>query len=103
MVDSRQKRTTRRENPSADQQREEEARSTGNPQSNAGRTTPGRLNEMAAGGMASLLMTQPVRWGGRGGRIPAGEPQRVREARPLADQESEDGTKALQSFHFFSL
>ena len=29
-----------------------------------GHDGPGRLNEMAAGGMASLLMTQPVRWPG---------------------------------------
>ena len=68
-----------------------------------GHDGPGRLNEMAAGGMASLLMTQPVRWPG----VVAG----FRQANPNAfgkfalwpARRARTGTRALRSFHFFSL
>ena len=46
--------------PTSSESRKPEGQGTCGPQTN--RTTPGRLNEMAAGGMGSLLMAQPVRW-----------------------------------------
>ena len=48
--------------PTSSENQKPEGQGTCGPQPDE--PTPGRLNEMAAGGMASLLMTQPVRWAG---------------------------------------
>ena len=105
MVDSRQKRTTRRENPvpTSSKNQKPEGKGTCGPQTD--RTTPGRLNEMAAGGMASLLMTQPVLWPG----VVAGFWQTNPGAFgkfalwPTRRARTRTKTRALWSFHFFSL
>ena len=58
----------------------------------------GRLHEMAAGGMASLLMTQPVRWPGVVAEFRQASPNAFGKPRPLADQESEDGDQGAPVF-----
>ena len=109
MVDSRQKRTTRREAPvpTSNENRKPEAQEAraqtpGGP-TPSGHDGPGRLNEAAAGGMGSLLMTQPVRWPG----VVAGFRQRSPDAfGKLARwpaRTARTGTRALRSFLFFSL
>ena len=87
--------------PTSSESRKPEGQGTCGPQTD--RTTPCGLNEMAGGGMGSLLMAQPVLWPG----VVAG----FRQASPGAFQKfalwptrrARTGTRALRSFHFFSL
>ena len=87
-----------------------EARSTGNPRSArrggptpGGHDGPGRLNEMAAGGMASLLMTQPVLWPGVVAEFRQASPNAFGKLARWPTRTARTGTRALRSFHFFSL
>ena len=68
-----------------------------------GHDGPGRLNEMAAGGMASLLMTQPVRWRGVVAGIRQASPNAFGKLARWPTRTARTGTRALRSFHFFSL
>ena len=103
MVDSRQKRTTRRENPvpTSSKNQKPEGKGTCGPQTD--RTTPGRLNEMAAGGMASLLMIQPVLWPGVVAGFRQTSPEVFGKLARWPTSRPRTGTRALRSFHFFSL
>ena len=87
--------------PTSSKNQKPEGKGTCGPQTD--RTTPGRLNEMAAGGMDSLLMTQPVLWAG----VVAGFRQASHDAfGKLARwpaRRARAGTRALRSFRFFSL
>ena len=64
---------------------------------------PGRLNEMAAGGMASLLMTQPVRWPGVVAGFRQTSPGAFGKPARWPARTARTGTRALRSFRFFSL
>ena len=68
-----------------------------------GHDGPGRLNEMAAGGMASLLMAQPVRWAGVVAGIRQASPNAFGKLARWPARRARTGTRALRSFHFFSL
>ena len=69
-----------------------------------GHDGPGRLNEMAAGGMASLLMIQPVLWPGVVAEFRQTSPDAFGKfARWPARRVRDGGTRALRSFLFFSL
>ena len=74
-----------------------------------GRRTPsghdgsGRLNEMAAGGMGSLLMTQPVLWPGVVAGFRHTNPNAFRKLARWPARRARTGTRALRSFLFFSL
>ena len=68
-----------------------------------GHDGPGRLNEMAAGGMASLLMTQPVRWAGVVAGFRQASPNAFGKLARWPARTARTGTRALRSFHFFSL
>ena len=81
--------------------RKPEGQGTCGPQTN--RTTPGRLNEMAAGGMASLLMIQPVRWPGVVAGFRQTNPGAFGKLALWPTRRARPGTKALRSFRFFSL
>ena len=81
--------------------RKSEGQGTCGPQTN--RTTPGRLNEMAAGGMASLLMIQPVRWPGVVAGFRQTNPGAFGKLALWPTRRARPGTKALRSFRFFSL
>ena len=96
--------------PTSSENQKPEGQGTCGPQTDrttpGGHDGPGWLNEMAAGGMGSLLMTQPVRWAG----VVAG----FRQTSPGAFQKlalwptrrartGRTGTRALRSFRFFSL
>ena len=64
-----------------------------------GMTDRGRLHEMAAGGMDSLLMTQPVRWPGVVAGFRQANPGAFGKlARWPAGQESEDGDQGAPVF-----
>ena len=64
---------------------------------------PGRLNEMAAGGMGSLLMAQPVRWPGVVAGFRQASPDAFGKLARWPTRRARTGTRALRSFHFFSL
>ena len=81
--------------------RKPEGQGTCGPQTN--RTTPCGLNEMAAGGMASLLMTQPVRWPGVVAGFRQANPNAFGKFARWPARRARTGTRALRSFHFFSL
>ena len=109
MVDSRQKRTTRREAPvpTSNENRKPGAQET-RAQTPDGPTPGGHdgpcgLNEMAAGGMASLLMTQPVRWPGVVAGFRHTNPDAFGKFALWPGRRARTGTRALRSFHFFSL
>ena len=63
----------------------------------------GRLHEMAAGGMASLLMTQPVRWPGVVAGFRQASPGAFGKPARRPARRARTGTRALRSFRFFSL
>ena len=63
----------------------------------------GRLHEMAAGGMASLLMTQPVRWAGVVAGFRQASPGAFGKLARWPAKRARTGTRALRSFLFFSL
>ena len=66
---------------------------------------PGRLNEIAAGAVASLLMTQPVLWPSVA-QFRNEDPdafQKLASWPTKATRTARTGTKALRSFLFFSL
>ena len=81
--------------------RKPEGQGTCGPQTD--RTTPGRLNEMAAGGMASLLMTQPVLWPSMVAGFRHTNPDAFGKFARWPARRARTGTRALRSFHFFSL
>ena len=64
---------------------------------------PGRLNEMAAGGMASLLMIQPVLWPGVVAGFRQASPNAFGKFARWPTRRARTGTRALRSFRFFSL
>ena len=65
---------------------------------------PGWLNEMATGGMGSLLMTQPVRWPGVVAGFRHTSSGAFGKFALWPARTAGTGTKALlRSFHFFSL
>ena len=68
-----------------------------------GHDGPGRLNEMAAGGMASLLMTQPVLWPSMVAGFRHTNPEVFGKLARWPARRARTGTRALRSFHFFSL
>ena len=78
-----------------------EAQETRGPQ--PGGPTPCGLNEMAAGGMASLLMTQPVLWAGVVAGIRQANPNAFQKLTTWPTRRARTGSRALRSFHFFSL
>ena len=69
----------------------------------SGHDGPGRLHEMAAGGMASLLMTQPVRWPGVVAGFRQASPGAFGKLARWPTRRARTGTRALRSFRFFSL
>ena len=87
--------------PTSSENRKPEGQGTCGPQTD--RTTPGRLNEMAAGGMASLLMTQPVRWPGVVAGFRQASPNAFGKLARWPTRRARTGTRALRSFRFFSL
>ena len=72
-------------------------------QTPSGHDRLGRLNEMAAGGMASLLMTQPVRWRGVVAGFRQASPNAFGKLARWPTRRARTGTRALRSFRFFSL
>ena len=68
-----------------------------------GHDGPGRLNEMAAGGMGSLLMAQPVRWPGVVAGFRQTNPGAFGKLALWPTRRARPGTRALRSFRFFSL
>ena len=64
---------------------------------------PCGLNEMAAGGMASLLMTQPVRWPGVVAGFRQTSPDAFQKLALWPARRARTGTRMLRSFLFFSL
>ena len=68
-----------------------------------GHDGPGRLNEMAAGGMGCLLMTQPVLWPGVVAGFRQANPDAFGKLARWPARTARTGTRALRSFHFFSL
>ena len=81
--------------------RKPEGQGTCGPQTN--RTTPCGLNEMAAGGMGCLLMTQPVRWPGVVAGFRQANPNAFGKFARWPARRARTGTRALRSFRFFSL
>ena len=69
----------------------------------SGHDGPGRLNEMAAGGMASLLMIQPVLWPGVVAEFRQTSPNAFGKLARWPTRRARTGTRTLRSFHFFSL
>ena len=69
----------------------------------SGHDGPGRLNEIAAGGMVSLLMTLPVRWPGVVAGFRRANPNAFGKLAGWPARRARTGTKALRSFLFFSL
>ena len=93
--------------PTSKENRKPEAQETRG-QTPSGRTPighdgPGRLNEMAAGGMGCLLMTQPVLWPGVVAGFRHTSPDAFQKFASLPTRTARAGTKVLRSFHFFSL
>ena len=64
---------------------------------------PCGLNEMAAGWMGSLLMAQPVRWAGVVAGFRQASPNAFGKLARWPTRTARTGTRALRSFHFFSL
>ena len=62
-----------------------------------GHDGPGRLNEIAAGGMGSLLMTQPVRWPGVVAEFRHTNPGAFGKLARQPARTARTGTKALRS------
>ena len=98
--------------PTSSENRKPEAPGTCGPQMDgptpggptpSGHDGPGRLNEMAAGGMASLLMTQPVRWPGVVAGFRHTNPNAFGKLARWPARRARTGTRMLRSFHFFSL
>ena len=93
--------------PISSENRKPEGQKTRGPQMGGptpgGHDGPGRLNEMAAGGMASLLMTQPVRWPGVVAGFRQTNPNAFGKPARWPARTARTGTRALRSFHFFSL
>ena len=98
--------------PTSTENRKPEGQKTRGPQTGgptpsrptpSGHDGPGRLNEMAAGGMASLLMTQPVLWPGVVAGFRHTNPDALGKFTPWPTRKRRTGTRALRSFHFFSL
>ena len=87
--------------PTSSENRKPEGQGTCGPQTD--RTTPGRLNEMAAGGMASLLMIQPVLWPGVVAGFRQTHPGAFGKLALWPARRARPGTRALRSFRFFSL
>ena len=87
--------------PTSSENRKPEGQGTCGPQPD--RTTPGRLNEMAAGGMDSLLMAQPVRWPGVVAGFRQTSPNAFGKFALWPTRRARTGTRALRSFRFFSL
>ena len=87
--------------PTSNENQKPEGQGTCGPQTD--RTTPGRLNEMAAGGMASLLITQPGRWPGVVAGFRRANPNAFGKLAGWPARRARTGTKALRSFLFFSL
>ena len=87
--------------PTSSENRKPEGTGTCGPQTD--RTTPGRLNEMAAGGMGSLLMTQPVLWPGVVAGFRQTNPGAFGKLALWPTRRARTGTRALRSFRFFSL
>ena len=88
--------------PTSRENRKTEAQGTCGPQMN-GRTPsdhdrPGRLNEMAAGGMGSLLMAQPILWPGVVAEFRHTSPDAFQKFASLPTRTARAGTKALRSF-----
>ena len=69
----------------------------------SGHDGSGRLNETAAGGMGSLLMTQPVRWPGVVAGFRQTSPGAFQKLARWPARTARAGTRALRSFRFFSL
>ena len=103
MIDSRQKRTIQREDPSADQQREQEARRPRNVWPADGPDDPVRAERDGRRGMGSLLMAQPVRWAGVVAGFRHTNPDAFGKFALWPGRRARTGTRALRSFHFFSL
>ena len=93
--------------PTSSENRKPEGQKTRGPQMDGptpgGHDGPGRLNEMAAGGMASLLITQPVRWPGVVTVFQQTSPDAFGKFAPWPTRTARTGTRALRSYHFFSL
>ena len=87
--------------PTSSENQKPEGKGTCGPQPDE--PTPGRLNEMAAGGMGSLLMTQPVRWPGVVAGFRQASPNAFGKLARWPTRRARTGTRALRSFHFFSL
>ena len=87
--------------PTSSENQKPEGQGTCGPQPDE--PTPGRLNEMAAGGMASLLMIQPVRWAGVVAGFRQTSPNAFGKLARWPARRARPGTKALRSFRFFSL
>ena len=87
--------------PSSRENRKPEGQGTCGPQTD--RTTPCRLNEMAAEGMGCLLMTQPVLWAGVVAGFRQASPNAFGKLARWPARTARTGTRALRSFHFFSL
>ena len=87
--------------PTSSENQKPEGQGTCGPQPDE--PTPGRLNEMAAGGMDSLLMTQPVRWAGVVAGFRQTSPGAFQKLALWPGRGARTGTRALRSFHFFSL
>ena len=68
-----------------------------------GHDGPGRLNETAAGGIVSLLMTQPALWAGVVAGFRQANPDAFGKLARWPARTARTGTRALRSFHFFSL
>ena len=88
--------------PTSSENRKPEAQETRG-QTPSGHDGPGRLHEMAAGGMASLLMTQPVRWPGVVAGFRQTSPGAFGKPARWPARTARTGTRALRSFRFFSL
>ena len=91
---------------SSENRKPEAQKTRGQPQDGPtpdGHDGPGRLNEMAAGGMASLLMIQPVRWPGVVAEFRQTSPDAFGKLALWPARRARPGTKALRSFRFFSL
>ena len=93
--------------PTSSENGKPEAQETRGPQPGgptpSGHDGPGRLNEMAAGGMASLLMTQPVLWAGVVAGIRQTNPDAFGKLARWPARRARTGTRTLRSFLFFSL
>ena len=87
--------------PTSSEKRKPEAQETRS--QTPGGQAPGRLNEMAAGGMGSLLMAQPVRWPGVVAGFRQASPNAFGKLARWPTRRARTGTRALRSFHFFSL